>query len=44
MAKKDEFRRTELHADLCGAVCMIYAGEHNKTAPRRSRHNSVDRF
>jgi hypothetical protein len=44
MAKNDEFGRTELHASLCGAVCVIYAGEHNKIASCRSRDNPVDRF
>jgi len=32
VAKNDEFRRTELHAGLRGTVCVIYAGEQNKTA------------
>src|SRR5260370_23796382 len=44
VAKNDEFGRPQPHADLPGTVCVIYAGEHNKTAPCRSRDNPVDRF
>lgn len=44
VTKNNELRRTKLNADLCGAVGVIYAGEHNKTAPCRTSDNTIDRF